>query len=225
MALRAEKMAERRERILASAREIIAEGGFEALTTRALARRARVTVPTIYNLVGAKDRVLFEAVEEQTARFLQGLGEQEGLAPPARVLAVSEDCVDELLRAPRYYRALLRLLFSSPSAGDSRRAVGRTVVLQYRRAIEALEAKGQLAGWAVPAEIAERLGVHLTAVALQWATEDLSDADFRRTAVLGSCLLVLGAAEGAAHRQLERAARDRQRVRADGAACQQEPSG
>ena len=37
MALRAEKMAERRERILATAREIIAESGFEALTTRDLA--------------------------------------------------------------------------------------------------------------------------------------------------------------------------------------------
>lgn len=216
MALRAEKMAERRERILASAREIIAEGGFEALTTRALARRARVTVPTIYNLVGAKDAVLFAAVEEQTARFLGALGESEDLSPPARALAVSADCAEELLRAPRYYRALLRLLFSSTAAVDSRRSVGRTVVSQYRRALEALDASGQLADWAVPAEIAGRLGVHLTAVALQWATDDLSDEEFRRTAALGTCLVLLGVAEGEARSLLVDAARGSQR-RAKGA--------
>ena len=67
-------MAERRERILEAAREIIADKGYEALTMRDLARASCVTVPTVYNLVGSKDRVLLAAVEEQTDRFIAGIG-------------------------------------------------------------------------------------------------------------------------------------------------------
>ena len=117
MTLREQKMAERRERILVAAREIIAEGGLNALTTRELARRSRVTVPTDYNLVGAKDEVLFAAVEDQTQRFLAALGSRAGLAPPQRVCAVSRDCVAELVRTPHYYRAILRLCALDRSAG------------------------------------------------------------------------------------------------------------
>jgi len=51
-------MAQRRERILAAAREIVAEQGTAGLSMRDLARKSRVTVPTVYNLVGGKDAVL-----------------------------------------------------------------------------------------------------------------------------------------------------------------------
>ena len=78
MTLREQKMAERRERILLTAREIIAEGGLDALTTRELARRARVTVPTVYNLVGAKDEVLFAAVEDQSHMGKRAAGNRTG---------------------------------------------------------------------------------------------------------------------------------------------------
>ena len=54
----ARQMAERRQRILAAAREIIAGRGYEALTMRELARASRVTVPTLYNLIGGKQAVL-----------------------------------------------------------------------------------------------------------------------------------------------------------------------
>lgn len=210
MTLRAEKMAERRERILRSAREIIAEDGFEALTTRALAQRARVTVPTIYNLVGAKDAVLFAAVEDQTERFLHALGSREDRPPTERVVGVCHDCVDELLRAPRYYRALLQLMQASESAGEARRSVGRTVVREFESGVEALRASGHVVGWLETQAVAERLGAHLTAVAMQWATGELGDTDFRRTAVLGTCLMLLGVTSGDARAWLERQARTAQ---------------
>ena len=62
-------MAERRQRILAAARAIVAKRGYEALTMRELAQASRVTVPTLYNLIGGKEAVLAAAVEEQTARL------------------------------------------------------------------------------------------------------------------------------------------------------------
>lgn len=196
-------MAERRERILASAREIIAEGGFDALTTRALARRARVTVPTIYNLVGAKDDVLFAAVEEQTARFLAAIGGRTDLSPVEQVLAVSDDCAVELLRVPRYYAALLRLMYASDSAAGVRGSVGITVVREFTRGLEALREAGGLVAWMPTRSLAPQLAAQLTAPAMQWATGDLDAAGLRRMARQGTQLLLLGATRGMARRALE----------------------
>ena len=220
MRLREQKMAERRERILVAAREIIAEGGLAALTTRELARRARVTVPTVYNLVGAKDAVLFAAAEDQTRRFLAALGNRAGLRPEARVGAVSRDCVAELIRAPRYYRAILLLMHSSEAGAEVRRSVGRTVVAEFEAAVTALHEAGDLVDWIDPRGVAERLGVGLTAVALQWAAGDLADRELQRTAALGTCLTLLGVCRGTARTALEvearRYASRRKRPRRDG---------
>lgn len=207
MALRAEKMAERRERILASAREILAERGFEALTTRELAARARVTVPTIYNLIGPKDAVLFAAVEETTARFLEGVGERADLAPAERILAVGEDSVAELVADPRYYKTLLPLLFTSSAARAARVAVAKTMVSRFRLGVDALAEAGDLVEWASPAEVAGRLSLDLTAVALSWAAGDLDEDAFRHAASLGSATILLGLTQGAAHDVVERIAR------------------
>ena len=102
MTLLAEQMAERRERILAEAREIIGARGFDGLTMRALAQAVGVTVPTIYNLIGNKDEVLFGAVAEQTDRFQHGIERSAG-----DLLAVEDATVRELLRMPGYYSSLL----------------------------------------------------------------------------------------------------------------------
>jgi AcrR family transcriptional regulator len=205
--LREQKMAERRERILVAAREIIAEDGLEALTTRALASRAQVTVPTVYNLVGAKDAVLFAAVEDQTRRFLAAFGNRAELRPEMRAIAVSRDCVAELIRAPHYYRAILLLMHSSEAGTEVRRSVGQTVVAQFEEAVTALQSTGNLVDWIEPRSLAERLGVTLTAAALQWATGDLAAAELERTAALGTCLLLLGACRGSARSAVETEAR------------------
>ncbi len=207
MTLREQKMAERREGILVAAREIIAEGGLDALTTRELARRSRVTVPTVYNLVGAKDEVLFAAVEDQTRRFLAAFEGRDALPPAQRAIAVSRDCVKELVRAPHYYRAVLLLMYASDAGKDVRRSVGRAVVREFEEAVTALRDEGGLTEWADPRSVAERLGVTLTAAALQWATGDLPASEFERTAVLGTCMLLLGVCKGETRDEIEAEAR------------------
>lgn len=48
----------RRQRILNTARQILAMEGYDALNARHLAKAASVTTPTLYNLVGTKEEVL-----------------------------------------------------------------------------------------------------------------------------------------------------------------------
>src|SRR5262245_6474359 len=63
MSLFDEHKAERRARIGKAARQLIAERGYEGLTMRDLAQKARVAVPTLYNLFGSKDAILIAELE------------------------------------------------------------------------------------------------------------------------------------------------------------------
>jgi AcrR family transcriptional regulator len=205
-----ETMQRRRERILAAARGIIAEQGYDGLTMRALASASQVTVPTIYNLVGSKDEVLFAAVEEQIARFVGALERSRGSDPAAGVLAVVDACVRELLRLPRYYRSLLMLLFTSDAASAVRREVGGVLRAQFARTVAGLDRAGQLAGWVDREALVQRLGAHLAFTSLEWAAGGLGAETFRASALYDASLALVAACEGGARREFLRVAGEMQ---------------
>ena len=66
---RSRNMAKRRAAILSQARAMIADDGFDALKLRDLAQRAKLTVPTIYNLIGGKQEILSEIIEDLVQRL------------------------------------------------------------------------------------------------------------------------------------------------------------
>jgi AcrR family transcriptional regulator len=200
-------MAERRQRILAAARSIIAERGFDALTMRALAHASHVTVPTLYNLIGGKDAVLAAAVEEQTAHFLAGVQNQRGLHPAERLLTVVDACVSELLRLPAYYRTLLPLLWGSDAAAGARARVEHALGAELGQAVSELDAVGALASWVDTDTVLESLRTHLGARALRWAAGAENDAAFRAGARYEACLTLLGVANGRSRTTLDREAR------------------
>jgi len=193
----AQQMAERRERILAAAREIIGQRGYEALTMRDLARASRVTVPTVYNLVGSKEEVLFAAIEEQTQRFVAGLAGGRELAPAQRVIAIVDAAATEYLRMPRYYRTLLTLLFISDSAHAMRQRVDRAISTPMGEALAAMRDAGELASWIELRPLRGRLRAHLQMTSLQWAVGGISDDGLRAAARYGAALLMIAATTGA----------------------------
>lgn len=62
--------ADTRARIIAAASTLIAEGGSEAVTTRAVAKAAAVQAPTIYRLFGDKRGLLDAVAEEAFAAYV-----------------------------------------------------------------------------------------------------------------------------------------------------------
>jgi AcrR family transcriptional regulator len=200
-------MAERRQRILAAARAIVAARGYEALTMRELAQKSRVTVPTLYNLIGGKEAVLAAAVEEQTARFLAAIERRAGASPAARLLAVVEACTRELLGLPAYYRTLLHLLYTAEAAGPVRARVDQALAHELAEALRAIAEAGELAAWADERSLLRSLRSQLGACALQWAGGELGDAAFPAGATYQVSLTLLGVTTGRSHAELERAAR------------------
>ena len=198
----AEQMARRRERILEAAREIVAERGFEGLTVRELARVAGVTAPTIYNLVGSRDQVLVAAVAEQTERFLADIERAEG-----DVLAVVDANLRELLRMPRYYRSLLRLLMSSDAATTARRDVGRALQGQLRATLGELAEEGDVEAWVDLDVLTTQIGAVLQGASVGWANEWIDDEAFERQERLGVAYLMVGATRGRARDEYLRVVR------------------
>jgi AcrR family transcriptional regulator len=199
------RMAERRERILETARSLIEDRGYEALTMRELARESGLTVPTIYNLIGNKESVLLAAVEEQTKPFVAGLAERSG-----DLIGVIEAAVRQLVRRPRYYRSLLLVLGGSGNAGPAHRYVVRALAEQIDRGLADLEASGELVGWALRPVLAERLRAHFEMASLEWARGRLTGPAFRAAAIFDAATSLLGMTTGAAHAHFEALARQHQ---------------
>jgi len=190
---RARQMEERRERILASACEIIAELGPAGLSMRDLARRSRVTVPTIYNLVGGRDAVLSAAVEEQTARFVARIEEVPAAGPVDRMLAVYESCQRELLSMPRYWRTFLRVVFTTPSVETIRARFEGAMNKEIRHGVTSLRDAGLLAEWVEVEAMVALLQRNLGIVTMQWSSGEFPDSQLRPAMLYGACCVLAGA--------------------------------
>ena len=113
----------RREKILAEARSLIAEEGFDALTINQLAKRSGVTIPTVHNLLGKKNDIVLALFQGLVDSIDQVLAEPE-LADP---IAASEAFLDSLLSLygsdEVFYRAAFlggeRLECADKIAGDT----------------------------------------------------------------------------------------------------------
>ena len=203
MSLLEEHKAERRQRILAAARAIIGERGFDGLTMRGLAEAARVSVPTLYNLFGSKQAILVDELDELFRAVTGALDANVDGTPVERSLAGCEAAVDEVLASPAYSRALLDLLFASDRTRELRRQTERIYVELIAEHVEAAQRDGLMADWVDPVAVAKQEYAHHIQVSLQWAKGDLDDEQYRAAALYGQCLILLGISRGSAARELQ----------------------
>jgi AcrR family transcriptional regulator len=98
MGLLEDQKAERRARILAAARRLIAERGFDGLTMRDLAQASRVSVPTLYNLFGGKLALLVGELEETFVRVDTSMRAARGDGFVERMIAGCEAANEDRCR-------------------------------------------------------------------------------------------------------------------------------
>lgn len=210
MGLLQEQKAERRARILAAARRLIAERGFDGLTMRELAHASRVSVPTLYNLFGGKHALLVGELEETFDRVVAGMRAARGDTFVERVVAGCEAANDDFLSVPSYSRALIHLTLVSHEQRELRREVGRRYVAMMAETLREAQAAGEIAEFVDPPAIAARAYAHYVATMIQWALGDIDDDGLRTATVLGECLMLLGIARGHAVGELERRVKELQ---------------
>ena len=72
-----ERQYRRREKILATARDLITRHGYEGVTMRELAEKANVTPKTLYHQFGNKENLLHTAVEERFRHTYQAINDHK----------------------------------------------------------------------------------------------------------------------------------------------------
>lgn len=198
MSLMDEHKAERRARIRAAARTLVAQRGYDGLTMRELAQAARVAVPTLYNLFGSKDAILIAELEEQTKEIAATLAAATASADSffARGMAAFEFGQRLVESAPELYRAVMQMFLTSPESVDVRLRLQAGYIAIMASNLAAAKAAGQLADWADPQVVARHMFELYMASFLSWAADELTLPAFRAAAFSGCCHILIGPARG-----------------------------
>ncbi len=172
-----------RDRILRAAAALLAEGGREAVSTRAVSAAAGVQPPTIYRQFGDMQGLLDAVVDDGFARYVRAkVARRDGEDPVADLRAGWDLHVGFGLANP----ALYALMYGDPQPG-----VISPAAAEARNMLEGLVRRVAEAGrLRVGVESATRtihaagVGVVLTLIAAEGADRDLALSDQTREAVL-----------------------------------------
>jgi len=134
----------RRAKILASAREIIAEKGCQSLTMRELAAQSDVTPPTIYNLIGDRSEVLFQSIQESflvKVRYIDFTAKAQRLNP---ILLLPDIYWMSNILDPDYAQQVIKeVIHPKEDLYISKRIISQTEMVLFRW-IQELEEQGRL---------------------------------------------------------------------------------
>jgi AcrR family transcriptional regulator len=209
MSLHDEHKAERRARILQAARRLIARRGVSRLNMRDLAEEARVSVPTVYNLIGGKQELLAALLRT----LIEGVASaQVTLDPRAtfvdRATAMCLATQNALLEMPDYARELVLGFVTSDESKAVRQAMDRRSIELMTTLLLVAQSQGELVEWADPEIVAGAMFMALVAAMIRWAKRELDDEGLRLWITAGTGLALLGVTRGRARTQMETLLKD-----------------
>lgn len=213
MGLHEENKAERRGRIIAAARRLIAEVGYDGLNMRALADAAHVSVPTLYNLFGSKHAILAAEMQDAFRSVAGALDLKKRGDAVERAGTILQAGIKNLLSMPGYYRELVHVMLTSRETDELRRSIEDQYVALMAGNLRAGQADGELADWFDPDVLSRQMFFTFMMVVLGWARGECDDDGLQLIAPYGQGMLLLGVARGStAARLVERVRRLQSRL-------------
>ncbi|NIP14460.1 MAG: TetR family transcriptional regulator [Pseudomonadales bacterium] len=137
-----ERQLKRRERILAAARQLITDRGYDGVTMRDLAKESGVAPKTLYHQFHSKENLLRAAVEERY-RYLYQIIDDEPIEHGIDRLFFIIDTVARTTENNLAYAKALRPLLTSQSSST----FAAIRMSTYRKAIDQIEAEGEIVDW------------------------------------------------------------------------------
>ncbi|MEM7780867.1 MAG: TetR/AcrR family transcriptional regulator [Pseudomonadota bacterium] len=184
---REQSIADRKERIIAAARSIIAEQGYDALTTRGLAQAAGVTVPTLYNLVGDKEAIISAMAEHSVEATWARLDFKNAATPLEMADAVINAAYAELIADAAYSTgaliALQRLGIAfayHPTRDNAGARAARRSVEMAEEVCKAARDLGLLRGNLCPRDLAVQMFTAYRAPLDDWLSQAIDDDEMLR---------------------------------------------
>ena len=182
----------RRCRILAAARQLLTERGFEGLNSRDLAKAAGVTTPTLYNLVGNKAEVLTTLALEGVDHLEETLDQINRDDALSFIEGIVEESIQSIGADPEFARGSMIALYevsSQMSAQDQRDTPeqhnARRCIQVAIHGCQSARKQGLLTG-NVPVEwLGDQMYAAFSKPWREWVYRRLSLADFRLHALRG----------------------------------------
>ena len=200
-------MLERRGRILSAVRELVGERGWRELTMRDLARRCRVSVPTLYNQFGGKNELLATAALGHFRELLERTVREAEPSGWRRLLALVERCAENMTSQSGYHRALLEAFAVARETGPVREHFVAYLTSALAAELAEMRRLGQLEAWVDAELLAGQITASCVIASVRWSQGGLDDAGLRAAMLHAASLLLLGTALGDARRGVERTAR------------------
>lgn len=178
MELRERGKQRRKQRIIDAAGQILQQSGLEALTTAKLARRAEVSVATLYNLIGSIDHILDLLIAELSDGFEQTLAQSAVATDPAERLSQYIDATYDFCAVDSAKRqAILRAIIqSNVNAGMSHATFLTAGAHQHAllSIVRDMQREKLLQSSIDPSVFSEQLQVTLVVLTQNWAANVIS---------------------------------------------------
>lgn len=203
VAARTENKIKRRQMILDHASSMIANDGYGAFTLAELANKAKVTVPTIHNLIGSKVEVARQLVEDMIARTGHILQQKEFGDP----ISTSEAFIDNLLglyaKDEAFYKAAFVVgerekLFEHEMPSG----IFNTSLSLAQQFVQDATEKGYLKGQIDSLALADKLFANQRLARHDWVDGYIELPEYRRQVLTGMFITFAADATAEFHAQL-----------------------
>lgn len=195
-------VADRRQRIIETTRELIAEIGIDAVTMRHLARRCDVAVATLYNQFGSREAILAQVLREDFEGRYKPFPDH--MAPSERLEARITESVAAITGGLRdYTRSVMFFYFHYRPDPDLRATIHDFVVQDFTAITRVVESRGELQNWVNPSQFADDLVTQLYSLATKWTQGYISDRQLRPRLILAAAASFAGISVGKSRQEFD----------------------
>ena len=161
-----ERQYQRREKILATTRELITRHGYDGVTMRALAAKSGVTPKTLYDQFGSKEKLLRTAVEERFRHTYQSIDDHEVKKGIDKLFFIVDAVAESTRKNIAYAQALAPVLTSRLT--DPFTTIRMNT---YGNAVRQIDAEGDFHAWVDIEVVTRSVYRHVSPLYVNWYSD------------------------------------------------------
>ena len=196
MNLMSENRLARRASMMETARQMIAEKGYESIKIRELAAACRVSVPTLYNQFGGKDQLLAAAIEDHFVGDPDQVKIKTSLNGLERIFAILDFITSQFLQAPDFHRRLLEAFGSLDSTQQVQRSITASLAHEIGQELGMMQDRRELESWAAPELLAGQVTTAFISSTIDWGSGGIKENELTAAVQYGTGLVLAGVVTG-----------------------------
>ena len=181
-----ERQKQRRAGILAAARDLIAEHGYDGVTMRELAARSNVALKTLYQQYDNKENLLAKAVEDMHANVYADITATEQPTGFDKLMFIVDSVFTQNMDNDAYSRTVSGIL----NRGATTTTFVETRKKAYRQALEQIRADGDLVDQVNFDRVVDMMHRQSSILYTEWAQQLVETSQVAGTIKLQLCLLL-----------------------------------